>query len=124
LAQPERDPILQDLARRVLETGKFDLVQIWFESAVLDRYRGDPDSRILRTDAAGRLRGPGGWMVNFGISPDDALIHMPVATALGIPEGHRAHWLEHVVGLPAGGNFLRMAMTPGACIDDGQARDW
>jgi hypothetical protein len=106
LAQPERDPILQDLARRVLETGKFDLVQIWFESAVLDRYRGDPDSRILRTDA------------------DDALIHMPVATARGIPEGHRAHWLEHVVGLPAGGNFLRMAMTPGACIDDGQARDW
>jgi hypothetical protein len=124
LTQPQRDPVLQDLARRVLESGKFDLVQIWFESAVLDRYRDDPDTRILRTDSAGRLRGPGGWMVNFGISPDDALIHMPVATAIGIPESQRAHWLEHVVGLPAGDNFLRMAMTPGACIDDGQTRDW
>jgi hypothetical protein len=122
--QPQRDPILQDLARRVLETGKYDIVPLWFESSVLDRYRGDPDCRIMRTNSAGRLKGPGGWMVNFGISPDDALIHMALATAVGIPESHRDHWLQHVVGLPAGSNFLRMTMSPGACIEDGQTREW
>lgn len=120
----ERDAVLQDLTRRALEAGKCDLIQVWFDSAVLDRYRGDPDCRILRTNSAGRLRGPGGWMVNFGISADDALIHMPFSTALGIPEGHREHWLGHVVGLPTGGNFLKMTMNPGACIEDGQTRDW
>ncbi len=122
--QPQRDPVLQDLVRRVLDGGKVESIQVWFDSAVLDRYRGDPDSRILRTNSAGRLRGPGGFILNFGISPDDALIHMAIGTAMGIPESQRAHWLEHVVGLPAGANFLRMTMNPGACIDDGQTRDW
>ncbi len=122
--QPQRDPVLQDLLRRVLDNGKVDQVQVWFDSAVLDRYRGDPDSRILRTNSAGRLRGPGGFMLNFGISPDDALIHMPIAAVLGVPESQRAHWVEHVAGLPIGGNFLRMTMNPGACIEDGPTRDW
>lgn len=118
------EPALQELVKRALDNGKLELVQVWFESAVLDRYRGDPDCRILRSDSAGRLRGPGGWMVNFGISPDDALIHLPVGTALGIPEGHRDHWLSHLVGLPTGANFLRMTMNPGACIGDGETRAW
>jgi hypothetical protein len=107
-----------------MESGKFDLMQVWFESSVLDRYRGDPDCRILRSDSAGRLRGPGGWLINFGISPDDGFIHMPIGTALGISESHRSHWLSHLAGLPVGANFLRMTMTPGACIGDGETRDW
>jgi hypothetical protein len=122
--QQIQESALQDVVRRALEAGKLDLVQVWFQSSVLDRYRGDPDSNILRSDSAGRLRGPGGWMINFGISPDDALIHMPIATALILPEGHREHWLSHVVGLPVGANFLRMVMTPGACIGDGDSRPW
>jgi hypothetical protein len=119
-----QEPALQDLIRRALETGKTDLVQVWFQSSVLDRYREDPDSRILRSDSAGRLRAPGGWMINFGISPGDALIHMPVATAAIIPEGHREHWLSHVVGLPVGVNFVRMTLSPNACIGDGESRPW
>lgn len=63
-------------------------------------------------------------MVNFGIAAEDTFIHMPIATALGIPEGHRDHWLSHLVALPVGANFLRMAMNPGACIDDGETREW
>jgi hypothetical protein len=119
-----QEPALQELMRRAMETGKVDLVQVWFQSAVLDRYRADPDCRILRSDTAGRLRGPGGWMINFGISPDDALIHMPIATAMIVPEGHRAHWLAHLVGLPVGVNFLRMTLNPNACIGDGDSRPW
>ena len=117
-----KEPVLQDLVRRVLETGKLDLAPIWFESSVLDRYRDDPDARLMRTDSAGRLRAPGGWMINFGISPDDVYIHMPIATAMIIPEGHREHWLSHAVGLPVGANFLRMNLSPNACIGDGETR--
>jgi hypothetical protein len=122
--QATTEPALQETVRRALETGKYDLVPVWFRSSVLDRYRNDPDSRILRSDSAGRLRGPGGWMINFGISPDDELIHMPIASTLIIPEGHRDHWLSHVVGLPVGVNFLRMTLSPNACIGDGDSRAW
>ena len=122
--QPTPDPALQDLVKRALDEGKFDLIQLWFDSSVLDRYRGDPDSRILRSNSAGRVKAPGGWMVNFGISGDDAFIHMPIRTFLGVAEGHRDHWLAKLVAPPASTNFLRMTLTPGACIDDGPSRDW
>jgi hypothetical protein len=116
---------LRQLVQRAIEAGKWDLIPVWFKSDVLDRYRGDPDSRILRTDSAGRLRAPGGWMINFGISPDDAFVHLPASALLGIPEGpHRDHWLAHVVSLPVGEKYLRMTLTPGACIDDGSSRAW
>src|SRR5579872_717316 len=107
-----------------MESGKFDQLQVWFTSAVLDRYRGDPDCRILRTDSAGRLRGPGGWMVNFGISPDDALIHMSAISTMGIPEGHRSHWLEHLTAPSMGATFIRIVLNPNACIGDGSTREW
>ncbi|HZT05796.1 MAG TPA: hypothetical protein VFC51_02110 [Chloroflexota bacterium] len=122
--QATESPNYRELVKRAIDAGKYDLLPVWFRSTVLDRYRGDPDCRILRTDSAGRLRGPGGWMLNFGISPDDALIHLSISTALGIPEGHREHWLSHLVSPPVGENFLRMVMTPGACIDDGRSREW
>jgi hypothetical protein len=122
--QATESPTLQQLVKRALESGKYDAIPIWFKSEVLNRYRGDPDSRILRTDSAGRLRAAGGWMLNFGISPDDAYIHIPISAALGIPEGQLDHWLSHLVCLPAGENYLRMTMTPGACIDDGRSREW
>jgi hypothetical protein len=121
---PERSRELQELVRRALASDKLELAQVWFRSSVLDRYREDPDSRIMRTDSAGRLRGPGAWMINFGISPDDQLIHVPIGTLVGIPESQREHWIEHVVGLPTGASFLRMAVNPAACIDDGPSRAW
>jgi hypothetical protein len=63
-------------------------------------------------------------MVNFGVSPDDAYVHMSVATALGISERERDHWLSHLVSLPVGHNFLRMTLNPNACIGDGDSREW
>ena len=121
---PEQNTAIADLLRRAVENNKVDMVQVWFTSNVLDRYREDPDCRIMRSDSAGRLRGPGGWVINFGISPDDQLIHVPVSYALTIPESHRDHWLGHVTGLPVGVNFLRMVSLAAACIDDGPSRPW
>jgi hypothetical protein len=120
----ERQPELQELVRRAVENSKFDLVQVWFDSAVLNKYREDPDARLMRSDMAGRLLGPGRWLVNFGISPDDAYIHMPIATVVNIPEREREHWLSHVVGLPVGANFIKMTLNPNACIGDGDSREW
>lgn len=113
-----------DLAERALRDGKSDLVQLWFESSVLDPYRADPDCAILRSDSAGRLRGSAGWLVNFGIAPDDQLIHLSFAALAVIPESQRTHWLSHLVALPSGENFLRMSVNPNACIDDGPSRPW
>lgn len=119
-----RSQTLAELVARALETQRLELVQLWFDSSVLDRYRGDPDCRILRSNTAGRLRGPGGWLVNFGIAPGDQVIHFTAGSLAGMPEGHRPHWLAHLVGLPVGENFLRMTTNPNACIDDGPTRDW
>jgi len=115
---------LKELVRRTVEQSKFELIQVWFDSSVLNKYREDPDTRIMRSDSAGRLLGPGRWMVNFGISPDDAYIHMPIATVLNVPERDRDHWLSHVAGLPVGANFIKMTLNPNACIGDGDSRDW
>ncbi|MEA2638868.1 MAG: hypothetical protein QOF51_262 [Chloroflexota bacterium] len=119
-----KEPAYKDLVGRAIESGKFELLQIWFESNVLDRYREDPDSRIMRTDSAGRLRGPGNWMVNFGISSDDAFIHMSAVSTQAIPEGHRQHWLDHLVAPQMGATFVRIVLNPNACIGDGPTRDW
>lgn len=122
--EPTKSHALMDLTARALEAGKPDLIQVWFERSVLDRYREEPDSKILRSDSAGRLRGSGGWLVNFGIAPGDEFIHLSLGSLATIPEGHRAHWLEHLVALPVGENFLRMTVNPAACIEDGDSRPW
>lgn len=122
--EPAKSRAFIDLTARALEVGKPDFIQLWFESSVLDRYRDDPDCKILRSDSAGRLRGSGGWVINFGIAPADDLIHLALASLAIIPEGQRTHWLEHLVALPVGENFLRMTVNPSACIDDGESRSW
>lgn len=122
--QAEKTTAFQDLIGRALETGKFDAVQLWFEASVLDRYRSNPDCRILRSNSAGRLRGSSGWLVNFGIAPHDSLVHLAINTLAALPDLERAHWLTYLVHPPAGQTFLRMSVNPNACIDDGPTRDW
>ena len=114
----------QELVRRVVASGNPNSVQVWFDAHVLDRYRDDPDARILRSDTAGRLRGPGNWLVNFGIAANDQLVHLPVSALGALPERDQAHWLSHLVNLPASETFLRMTVNPNACFDDGESRDW
>lgn len=98
--------------------------QLWFDQRVLDKYRGQPGYRVIRTNSAGRIRSAG-WSLDFGISDDDRLIHLPAKDAADrLPSGERHHWSEHVFGPPLSRNFLMMRLGGGACIDDGDVRDW
>ncbi|HLQ32084.1 MAG TPA: hypothetical protein VK457_05310 [Chloroflexota bacterium] len=104
--------------------GDIGRVQIWFEPAVLDKYRGQAGVRVMRTNTAGRIRSAG-WTLDFGIADGDGLIHAPLSDVTQrLPEGEREHWAQHVSTLPASRNFLLMRFGGGACIDDGELRDW
>lgn len=102
------------------ETGR---LQLWFEPAVLDKYR-QAGCKVIRTNSAGRLRSPS-WSLDFGIAEGDNLIHVTLAdVSQRLPEGERDHWSQHLASPPVSRNFLLMRFGGGACIDDGEIRDW
>lgn len=121
-------PGYKDLLGRILE-GRSGLQQVWFDAAVLDKYRGRDDYQLLRTDSAGQLRRSRTWTVDFGIVEDESgrstLLHLP-AESLGarLPAAEREHWQQHAVSLPVSEHFITMQLHPGACIDDGELRTW
>ncbi|HEU0166221.1 MAG TPA: hypothetical protein VFS62_00485 [Chloroflexota bacterium] len=118
----ETEPVL--VLNRVFR-GDLGAAQLWFDQAVLDKYRAANGFRVIRTNTAGRVRSPN-WSLDFGIAGDaDALIHV-AAKDLGerLPETEREHWSQHVNGAPLSRNFLLMRIGGGACIDDGELRDW
>ena len=105
--------------------GDLGAAHVWFDPAVLDRYRARPGWRVLRTNSVGRVQAPEGWSLDFGIAPDDSLVHATANdVAQRLPEGERAHWAEHLVTPSASRNFLTMRLVPGSCIDDGDLRSW
>jgi hypothetical protein len=117
-------PQLSLLYLRVLN-GDAGAAQLWFDQRVLDRYRAQGGARVIRTDTAGRLRAPGGWSLDFGISGDDRLIHAAAADlAQRVPPPERQHWAGHAVAPPPSRTFLVMRLGAGSCIDDGELRDW
>ena len=116
---------LRVLARRSLANRDPALVQLAFEPAVLDRYRGQPAYSIVRTNSAGRVKKQGGWALDFGIGEGDALVHASWgALAQNLPDDEREHWAMHVIDLALSENFLRMQLSPGSCFDDGDLRNW
>jgi hypothetical protein len=79
----------------------------------------------MRTNSVGRLRSPEGWSLDFGIPPDETLIHTTLAElSQRLPASEREHWLQHVVLPAVSRNFVTMRLAPGSCIDDGDLRDW
>jgi hypothetical protein len=111
--------------RRALANADPALVQLWFDSAVVQRYRERGDFQLIRTDTAGRVRKQGGWSLDVGIA-DDGSVHASWQTlAYGLPEEERAHWAAHAVAAAGvSANFLRMQLSPGSCFDDGELRTW
>ena len=104
--------------------GDMGRLQMWFEHQVLDKYRGQGGTRVIRTNTAGRVRSPA-WSLDFGISDDDRLIHASVTDlSQRLPEAERHHWSRHVSSPPVSRNFLLMRFGGGGCIDDGEIRDW
>ncbi|HEY7065981.1 MAG TPA: hypothetical protein VII06_31205 [Chloroflexota bacterium] len=105
--------------------GDLGAAQVWFEQQVLDRYRAQTGFRVIRTNTVGRLRAPAGWSLDFGIADEDRLIHAAAADlAQRLPAPERQHWISHLVSLPVSANFLIMRLGAGACLDDGEVREW
>jgi hypothetical protein len=79
----------------------------------------------MRTNTVGRLRSPEGWTLDFGIGPDEELIHTTAADiSQRLPSTERTHWAQNVVTPAVSRNFVTMRLAPGSCIDDGDLRDW
>jgi hypothetical protein len=110
--------------RRALTGGDPSLLQVSFDVAVLDRYRGAAGYSLIRSDTVGRLQKERVWGIDFGIAEGERAIHACWSDLAGLPEGEREHWAQHVVALPLSDRFLQMRLSPGACIDDGETREW
>src|SRR6266540_1765243 len=101
--------------------GNFGAAHVWFDAAVLDRYRALSGWRVLRTNSVGRVQSPEGWSLDFGITAEEDAVHASVADlAQRLPAGERQHWLQHLIAPSASRNFLTMRLVPGSCIDDGE----
>jgi hypothetical protein len=105
--------------------GELGAAQVWFDQRVLDRYRAQADFRVIRTNTVGQLRASARWTLDFGIADEDRLIHASAADlAQRLPPPERQHWVSHLVTPPVSRNFLTMRLGAGACLDDGDVRDW
>jgi len=122
--QRQADAQTRALYQRVFG-GNLGAAPLWFDAAVLDRYRGRAGWRVLRTNSVGRVQSPEGWMLDFGIADADSLLHASVAdVAQRLPGAEHDHWAQHLVTPPVSRNFLTMRLVPGSCIDDGDLRAW
>jgi hypothetical protein len=118
------DPQRAALCLRVLG-GDLGQAQLWFDRAVLERYRALPGWRVMRTDTVGRVRSPEGWSLDFGIAEGEQLVHAGAADlSQRLPATERQHWAQHTVTPAVSRTFLTMRLAPGSCIDDGDLRDF
>ncbi|WP_074949526.1 hypothetical protein [Alicyclobacillus macrosporangiidus] len=118
-------PIAAQLYAQVASGEKPEKAQVFFDAAVLNKYREAGGYRIIRTNTSGRISKPGGWSLDFGISGEgDSILHIPVESLVHrIPEAEKSHWLAHLITLPVSANFLKGLIRPG-CLDDGDIRTW
>jgi hypothetical protein len=119
------DPFTALLYRRVVSGQSPLLAPLFFDAAVLEKYRAAPGFAVLRTNTIGRVRLQGGWSLDFGISPQEGLIHLALGDLINrLPEAERDHWLAHLAAPPLSANFVRAQLYPGSCIEDGELRPW
>ena len=119
------NPYLMLLYRRAFQSQDPALVQVCFDIAVLEKYRGAAGFSLIRTDTVGRVKREGGWAIDVGIGEEGRTIHTSLGDVLhNLPETERAHWAQHVVTLPLSQPFLQMRLQPGSCFDDGEVRSW
>ena len=119
------NPYLALAYRRAFQSQDPALVQISFDIAVLDKYRGVPAFSLIRSDTVGRIKRQGGWTIDVGIGEEGRTIHACLFDLMNaLPPEERDHWAQHVVSLPLSQHFLQMRLAAGSCIDDGEARPW
>ena len=104
--------------------GASQVAQLWFDAAVLEKYRGaGAGGRVMRTDTMGRLKLPA-WSLDFGIG-NDGVIHVSLGEAQArIPQAERPHWAAHAFTPALSANYVAVQLTHGTCVDDGDLRDW
>lgn len=119
--------------------GAGQAAQLWFDAAVLDKYR-DAGAQVVRTDTIGRVKLTQ-WSLDFGIAESDqadaagagsaagaggsVVIHVAIGEAHArIPEAERAHWAAHAIALPLSTNYVMLQLSRGHCVDDGDLRSW
>ena len=119
-------PYLMQLYKRAFRSQDPSLVQVAFDAAVIDKYRGAPAFEVIRTDTIGRVKREGGWAIDVGIAGDGRTIHACLQDVMhGLPEDEREHWAQHALPLPSMSRFfLQARLAPGGCIDDGEVRPW
>ncbi|MGB2695356.1 MAG: hypothetical protein WBD55_09245 [Dehalococcoidia bacterium] len=120
----EPNPYLIPIYRRALQGQDPARLQISFDAAVIEKYRGAAGFSLDRTDTVGRIKREGGWALDVGIADEERTVHASFQDLLGLPESERDHWAQHAVALPLSRAFLQMRLQAGACIDDGEVRDW
>ena len=119
------NPYLTLAYRRALTSQDPALVQVSFDVAVLEKYRGAAGYSLVRTATVGRVKREGGWTLDLGIGEGGRTVHACLGDLLhNLPDAEREHWAQHAVSLPLSEHFLRMRLTPGACFDDGEVRPW
>src|SRR5262245_112879 len=108
--------------QRAVKSDDPALLQVGFDAAVLERYRGDAQYRVIRTETVGRVQKERGWALDFGISPGEATVHASWgALTMALPEEEREHWASHAAAVAAYSEmFLRMQLSPSSCFDDGE----
>jgi hypothetical protein len=123
-ADSETTSVDHVVVRRALANADPATLQLHFDLAVLDRYRGAAGYTLIRTDTVGRLSRGREWSIDFGIAPDETALHCAIADLLNLPEAEREHWALHALLLPASKMYLQMRLTPSSCFDDGEVRPW
>lgn len=118
------EAVYRVVARRALANGDASRLHLHFQAAVLDRYLEAPTFSVIRTDTVGRVHKEGGWSLDFGIAPQEDMIHVCIGDLMLLPEAERELWAPFIAVLPASKMFLQMRMTPGSCFDDGELRPW
>lgn len=125
MTNASENPYLLLAYRRAFQSQDQALVQVSFDIAVLDKYRAAAGYSLMRSNTVGRLKREGGWSIDVGIGEEGRSIHACLYDLMNaLPEQERDHWAQHIVSLPLSQRFLQMRLSPGSCIDDGDARPW
>ena len=119
------DRVWRRTVARAVSQGDCGPLPLRLSVRVLDRYLERAENRVLRTDTIGRLLQPSKPVIDFGIVGDGREIHIRFADLVQlVPESEREHWLDHLIAPELSQTLLKMQLTPGACHDDGEVREW
>lgn len=122
-ARPTRT-LQQSVLRRALAARDASRLHVYFDGAVIERYRAIEGAQLLRTKSVGRISIRGRWSLDVGIAADGSL-HVPFQDLVDrLPEDEWPHWIEQLLERPSSPAFLQMRLSAGACVDDGETEAW